>query len=134
MKILLSIATVLAFATVLSPPVVRADNYRGTCNAIIGTVVGTAQYCARSNECAPGTAECMEATNALFEFFGTPGCAEAFANGDLNGLGGNAITHPAGNDQGDPKNLSDVICGSILDCGLCPAALAFGACPATCMM
>lgn len=133
MKTLLSIAAVALVATVLSTPDVHADNARGTCNSIVGAVMATAQECARSNECAPGSAQCLEATNALFEFFATPGCAEAFANGDLNGLAGNAITIPDGPNAGDPKNLSDVICGSIYDCGLCPAALAFGVCPATCM-
>lgn len=133
MRTLLTIATVVVVATTFSTPDVRADNARGTCNRIIANVMSTAQYCTRSNLCEAGTAECVEATNTLFEFFATPGCAEAFANGDLNGLGGNAITVPAGPKAGDAKNLSDVICGSIYDCELCPAALAFGVCPGTCM-
>jgi len=133
MKTLFSIAALAIVATVFSTAHVDADNATGTCNSIVANVLGTAQYCARSNECTPGTNECLEATNALFEFFSTPGCAEAFANGELNGLGGNAITVPAGPNAGDAKNLSDVICGSILDCGLCPAALMFGVCPETCM-
>ena len=133
MKTLLTIATVAICATFFSTPSAEADNARGTCNRIVANVLSTAQYCARSNECAPGATECIEATNVLFEFFATPGCAEAFADGELDGLGGNAITIPAGPKEGEAKNLSDVICGSILDCGLCPAALAFGVCPATCM-
>ncbi|MGB8221145.1 MAG: hypothetical protein WCF10_01100 [Polyangiales bacterium] len=132
MKMLLSIAVVAIAASALLPMDAQADDSTSACNAIVGTVMGTAQYCWR-NGCAPGGSECSEATNALLEFFATPGCAEAFANGDLNGLPGNASASQHGSKVGEPKHVQEVICGTLDDCGLCPAALALGVCALLCM-
>jgi len=132
MKTLLSIAAIAIAASAFLPTDAQANDTAGTCNAIVGTVMGTAQYC-WNNGCAPGDAECSEATNALLEFFATPGCAEAFANGELNGLPGNASASQKGSKAGQPKHVQEVVCGAIDDCGLCPAALALGVCGQLCL-
>lgn len=131
MKILISLS-VFAFAAAFFVSDVQADNSKGTCNAIVATAMRTAQECTRMS-CEPGTAQCIDITNAFVEFVGTDGCIAAFQNGELNGLGSNAVTQPSGPDAGGEKHLSDVICGSIDDCGLCPSALALGICPVACM-
>ena len=132
MKKLLSMTVVVFAAATFLVSSARADNAKGTCNAIVATALGSAQHC-MSFGCWPGDAECSEVTNALLEFFATPGCAEAYANGEVNGLPGNAIIQPAGPNALGAKHMQDVICDSIVDCGLCPGALAVGICPLYCM-
>jgi len=95
-----------------------AELTKGECNAIVGTALGTAQECFRSG-CGVLSQECDEVRGAFGAFFGNEDCFAAFVAGDLNGLPGNASIHP---DTGEGKHLGDVICSSVVQCGLCPAA------------
>jgi len=132
MKILLSIAFV-AFATVAgSTPVAQADNATGTCNRIVANAMNTAQACWNFG-CVPTDLECAEVGAALLGFFGAPGCGEAFANGELEGLPGNAAAQPAGApDAGAAKHIQEVVCTSVADCGFCGPAVALGVCGGFC--
>ncbi|MDH4281778.1 MAG: hypothetical protein OEV36_03930 [Myxococcales bacterium] len=130
MKTLLAIAAVVVVASVFVSDA-DADNVNGTCNAIVATDLGAAQAC-ENMSCVPGDPVCMAVTNALIEFVSTPGCVEAFANGELNGLPGNASVQPGGPNAGALKHIQDVICGAVEDCGLCPSALTFGICVTGC--
>ncbi|MFW2387500.1 MAG: hypothetical protein ACN4G0_04135 [Polyangiales bacterium] len=102
-----------------------AELNKGQCNAIVATALSSAQRCARG-EC--GVAECTDVGGALGAFFGDENCAGLFATGDANGLPGNASIHPQ---TGEIKHVGDVICGSIVACGLCPFAPP-GACDGPC--
>ena len=132
-SLLLSIAVVVLGTSAFFVSQADAKNSKGTCNAIVATELGTAQECSRTMSCAPGTDQCIDITNALMEFVATPGCIESFANGELNGLPGNASTQPGGPKAGDTKPIQRVICGAIKDCFLCPSALALGICPTLCL-
>jgi hypothetical protein len=133
MKPLILFIPVVAIAvTALLVSEADADDTAGTCNAIIATELGAGQVC-ENMSCMPGDAVCMDITNAFIEFVTTPGCLEAFYNGELNGLPGNASNQPGGPDAGDVKHIQDVICGAVEDCGLCPAALSLGLCGFTCL-
>ena len=125
-----SILTFAAAAFLVSDA--DAKNSNGTCNKIVATALGTAQECTRMS-CEPGSAQCMEITNTFIEFVATEGCVAGFQNGELNGLPGNASIQPGGPEAGNTKHISDVICGSIEDCGLCQSALMLGICPTDCM-
>jgi hypothetical protein len=94
-----------------------AELNTGQCNAIVATDLRSAQRCARG-EC--GADECTDVAGAFVEFFiFNPECAGFFATGDVNGLPGNASIHPQ---TGEAKHIGEVICGSVLACGLCPDA------------
>jgi hypothetical protein len=103
----------------------------GECNAIVANSLRTAQQCQRIS-CEPGSDQCIEALDTLLEFVSTPGCLEAFGNEELNGLPGNASIQPAGPNLGAAKHISEVICGTVEDCGLCDAALSFEICVEGC--
>ena len=94
-----------------------AELTKGECNAIVATDLRSAQRCARG-EC--GVDECTDVGGAFLEFFFlNPECAGFFETGDVNGLPGNASIHPQ---TGEAKHIADVICDSVLACGLCPDA------------
>ncbi|MBW1758513.1 MAG: hypothetical protein JRJ80_20415 [Deltaproteobacteria bacterium] len=94
-----------------------AELNTGQCNAIVATDLSSAQRCARG-EC--GVDECTDVGGAFLEFFFlNPECAGFFETGDVNGLPGNASIHPQ---TGEAKHIADVICDSVLACGLCPDA------------
>jgi hypothetical protein len=96
-----------------------AELSKGKCNAIIATNLSSAQRCARG-QC--GGAECSDVVGAFVDFFfNNPECADFFGDGDLNGLPGNASVHPQ---TGEGKHIGDVVCGSVVQCGLCPQASA----------
>ncbi len=98
----------------------------GECNAIVATALSAAQRCARG-DC--GAAECADVQGAFVDFFvANPECAGFYDTGDVNGLPGNASIHPQ---TGALKHIGDVICDSVRDCGLCPAAPPT-VCTATC--
>jgi hypothetical protein len=103
-----------------------AELSEGQCNAIVATNLSAAQRCARG-EC--GVEECTDVGGAFFEFFvNNPDCADFFAAGDVNGLPGNASIHPR---TGEVKHIGEVICGSVVACGLCqgaPPGVCTGAC------
>ena len=103
-----------------------AELNAGQCNAIVATSLSSAQRCARG-EC--GFDECTDVGGALLDFFANnPECGALFDAGDANGLPGNASIHP----QTDAlKHIGDVICGSVVQCGLCPVAPP-GACTGPC--
>ncbi len=132
MKALFSIAFVALAAVAVSASGAHADNAKGTCNSIVARDLGAAQVCENSS-CVPGDDACMDVTNAFMEFVATPGCLEALADGELNGLPGNASVQPAGPNAGGAKHIQEVICGAVEDCGLCPSALMVGICPTFCM-
>ena len=132
-SLLLSVAVVVLGTSAFFVSKADAKNSKGTCNAIVATELGTAQECSRTMSCEPGTEQCIDITNALMEFVATPGCVEAFADGELNGLPGNASVQPGGPKAGDTKRIQRVICGAIKDCSLCPSALALGICPTLCL-
>ncbi len=132
MKTLFSIAFVALAAAAFFVTEAQADNTKGVCNAIIATDLGAAQVCENAS-CMPGDAACMDVTNAFLEFVTTPGCLDAFADGELNGLPGNASVQPAGPNAGGVKHIQEVICGAVEACGLCPSALMVGICPTFCM-
>lgn len=132
MKTLLSMGVVAFAAAAFFVSNAKADNLEGQCNSIVATAVGAGQACYNFG-CVPGDAECIDVGSALLEFFGSPECAEAYANGELDGLAGNAIIQPGGPNAGATKHMQDVICTSIADCGYCAAALAAGICPLYCM-
>ena len=90
---------------------------KGQCNAIVATNLSAAQRCARG-EC--GEAECNDVGGAFFDFFvNNPECAGFFDTGDVNGLPENASVHPR---TGETKQVGEVICSSVVACGLCPLA------------
>jgi len=94
-----------------------AELTTGECNAIVATNLSSAQRCARGT-C--GVAECTNVAGAFVDFFiNNPECAGFFANGDVNGLPGNASIHPQ---TGEAKHIGDVICSAVVQCGLCPDA------------
>ena len=98
----------------------------GECNAIVATALSAAQRCARGY-CGP--AECADVQGAFLDFFViNPECAGFYDTGDVNGLPGNASIHPQ---TGALKHVGTVICDSVRDCGLCPAAPA-DVCTTTC--
>jgi hypothetical protein len=132
MKTLLSTGVALLAAAAFLIPNAKADNLEGECNRIVATAVGSGQACYNFG-CVPTDSECIDVGSALLSFFGDPECAEAYANGELNGLSGNAIIQPAGPDAGGAKHMQDVICTSIAECGFCAAALAVGICPLFCL-
>jgi hypothetical protein len=105
----------------------------GTCNAMVATVIGTAQQCFRSRECEFGSAECNLALSVLDELFGDEYCGPAALNDELNGFPtGNPITMPDGSPQpGEQKHLGLVFCTVIRDCEACPF-LPTGFCPLQC--
>lgn len=91
----------------------------GQCNAIVATNLRSAQRCAQGT-C--GVEECTNVTGAFVDFFiNNPECAGFFATGDINGLPENASIHPR---TGEGKHIGDVVCSSIVQCGLCPQASA----------
>jgi hypothetical protein len=111
---------------------VKADNVEGECSRLIATATGSGQACYNFG-CVPTDAECVDVGSALLQFFGSPECADAYNDGELNGLGGNAIIQPAGPNAGGTKHIQEVICTSIAECGFCAAALAYGICPLYCL-
>lgn len=129
MKTILSIAFVALAAVSLSASGAHADNARGTCNKVVANAMNTAQQCWRG-DCGP--TECVEVADTLFGFFGAPGCGEAFANGELEGLPGNASIQPSGPDATLPKHVQEVICNAVLVCGFCIPAVQLGVCGQLC--
>ena len=126
--------TVVAFAAAaLFVPQVSADSTAGICNSIVARGMGPAQTC-ENMSCAPGDDACIDVTNVFVEFVSTPGCLPAFADGELNGLPGNASVQPDGPNAGGVKHVQDVICGAVDACGLCPSALAVGICVLPCTL
>lgn len=105
----------------------------GTCNAMVATVIGTAQQCFRSRECEFGSAECNLALSVLDELFGDEYCGPAALADELNGFPtGNPINMPAGSSRpGEAKHMQVVFCTAISDCGACPF-LPPGFCPDIC--
>ncbi|MBT8450411.1 MAG: hypothetical protein KJO40_00450 [Deltaproteobacteria bacterium] len=96
-----------------------AELNAGQCNAIIATDLQSAQRCAQG-QC--GVAECTNVGGAFLDFFfNNPECGLSFGAGELNGLPGNASVHPQ---TGESKHIQDVVCSSIVQCGLCPQASA----------
>lgn len=95
-----------------------AELSKGQCNAIVARSLGTAQECFRSG-CGLSSQECDEVRGVFGAFFGNGDCLTAFNDGDLNGLPGNASIHPR---TGEAKHVGEVICSSVLQCGLCPGA------------
>ena len=94
-----------------------AELNSGQCNAIVATNLSAAQRCARG-EC--GIDECEAVGGAFFDFFvNNPECAGFYVTGDVNGLPGNASIHP---ETGAIKHVGEVICSSVVQCGLCPGA------------
>jgi hypothetical protein len=94
-----------------------AELSKGQCNAIVATNLRAAQRCARG-EC--GVDECTDVGGAFFEFFvSNPECAAFFDTSDVNGLPENASIHPQ---TGALKHIGEVICGSVVACGLCEGA------------
>ncbi len=124
----ITIVALAAFALFVSE--VDADNAKGTCNSIVASALGSAQACADMS-CEPD--QCLDVTNAFVEFVATPGCLEAFQEGELDGLSGAASVQPNGPNAGGAKNIQFVVCGALDTCGLCPSALALGICPTLCM-
>lgn len=103
-----------------------AELSAGQCNAIVATNLSAAQRCARG-EC--GVEECTDVAGAFLDFFvNNDECAGFFESGDVNGLPENASVHPQ---TGESKHIGDVICASIVACGLCPGAPE-GVCEADC--
>ena len=108
-----------------------AELTAGECNALVASVIGTAQHC---NQFGCSADECGELLDAFLEFFVIPPaeCAVAAGLGELNGLPGNAFTQPDGSpNAGDAKHIQAVICGAAEACGLCDAAQSQGICLAT---
>jgi len=105
----------------------------GTCNAMVATVIGTAQKCFRSRECEQGSAECNLALSVLGELFEDEYCGPAILNDELNGFPtGNPINMPAGSSRpGEAKHMQAVFCTAISDCGAC-SQLPLGFCPGIC--
>lgn len=132
MKKTYSIGFVAFAAAALFVSNAQADNLEGECTSIVATALGSGQACYNFG-CYPNDAECFDVGMALLEFFMDSACGQAFATGELNGLGGNAIVQPAGPDAGGTKHLQEVICSSIAQCGLCDAANANGICPQYCL-
>ena len=132
MKLLISFTTVALFGAAFFVSDAKAENSKGTCNAIVATALGSAQDCSRMS-CEPGIPQCMDVTNAFVEFVATQGCVEAFQNDELNGLPGNASASSNGSKATEPKNIQFVVCTALKDCGLCPSALALGICPTLCL-
>lgn len=105
---------------------------KGTCNAILATGLGTVQQCARTG-CGPGSDQCRDViVPAFVEFVSTPGCLDAFADGELNGLPGNASIQPAGPNAEAAKRIGVLVCEAVDGCGLCPAAFDNEICLDTC--
>lgn len=102
---------------------------KGQCNAIVARALRPAQQCFNVG-C--DEAACEKAGQAFFDFFGAPFCAEAFANGELNGLSGNASIQPSGPNADDPKHIGEVICSAVVQCGFCPVAVPSGVCVTIC--
>ena len=128
MKTLFSIAFVALAAVAVSASGAHADNAAGTCNSIGARALNAAQAC-WNFECFPEDPECADVGAALLGFFGNPACAEGFANGEIQGITNSAALMPDGsNDPGAVKHVGDVICSSVVDCGFCDAAIAFGVC------
>ena len=130
MKKLVSVGVVAFAVAAFLAPNAKADTVEGQCNSIVAKALGAGQACWDS-DCEVD--QCNQVGGALLEFFSDPACAEAYANGELDGLPGNAIIQPAGPDATGAKHLQDVICGSIVNCGFCAGALAAGICPLYCM-
>jgi hypothetical protein len=95
-----------------------AELTKGECNAIVARALGSAQECFRSG-CDAVSDECDDVRGAFGGFFGNEDCLAAFDAGDLNGLPGNASQDP---DTLEAKHVGEVICSSVLQCGLCPVA------------
>ena len=131
MKNLFPITIVACAAAALFVSGAHADSTAGICNSIVANGLGGAQAC-ENMSCMPGDDPCMDVTHAFIEFVTTEGCVEAFANGELNGLPGNASVQPGGPNTGGAKHIQDVICGAVDDCGLCPSALLVGICVLPC--
>lgn len=93
-----------------------AELSKGQCNAIVARNLSAAQRCARG-QC--GIDECEAVGGALLEFFANEECRVFYGAGDVNGLPGNASIHPR---TGEIKQIGEVICGSVVQCGLCPEA------------
>jgi hypothetical protein len=124
--------TVVAFAAAaLFVSSVHADSTAGICNSIVASGMRPAQAC-ENMSCLPGDEVCMDVTNVFIEFVTTEGCLDAFANGELDGLPGNASIQPNGPDAGGVKHVQDIICGAVSDCGLCESALGVGICVLPC--
>jgi len=104
-----------------------AELSKGQCNALIRRALGTAQECFRSG-CDVISQECDEVRGVFGAFFGNEDCFDFFGAGDVNGLPENAAVHPR---TGEGKHIGDVICGSVVQCGLCPQASAL-VCGAAC--
>ncbi|KPK13672.1 MAG: hypothetical protein AMJ62_14740 [Myxococcales bacterium SG8_38] len=132
MKKLLSVGVVALAAAAFLIPDAKADDVEGECNRIVARALGSGQACYNFG-CLPTDSECIDVGSALLSFFGNLECAEAYANGELDGLGGNAIVQPAGPNAGGTKHMQEVICTSIAECGFCAAALAVGICPLYCL-
>jgi hypothetical protein len=131
MKKLVSITVVAFAASALFVSGVLADSTAGICNSIVASGMRPAQAC-ENMSCMPGDEVCMDVTNVFVEFVTTPGCLDSFANGELNGLPGNAAVQPGGPDTGGVKHIQEIICGAVSDCGLCPSALGVGICVLPC--
>jgi hypothetical protein len=97
----------------------RADNTRGVCNSIIADGLGAAQQVV--NGVGDPVQQCTEVGEALSEFLTTPGCFEAFAAGELRGLGGPADNYVNGPNAGALKPVGEAICGALCGCGFFPA-------------
>ncbi|MBW2717878.1 MAG: hypothetical protein JRD94_04785 [Deltaproteobacteria bacterium] len=107
MKTLLSIAFAALVAVTVSATGAHADNATGTCNAIVA---------------------------AFLRFFEAPGCPEAIATGELEGLPGNASVQPEGApNAGEAKLIQEVVCNAIVDCNFCGAAALLGVCGVQCL-
>ena len=88
----------------------------GDCNSTVAVAMQAAQICARSG-CSFGSNECADVQAAFLGFFTDPVCAAAFDAGELEGLPGNASLDA----EGQLKHVGDVICSSVVQCGLCGA-------------
>lgn len=128
---LVSTTIVALAAAMLFVSDVGADTNYGECNSIVANGMRGAQVC-ENMSCMPGDAACMDVTDAFVDFLMTPGCLAAFANGELNGLPGNASVQPGGPNAGGVKHIQAVICGAVEDCGLCGPALSAGICVLPC--
>lgn len=131
MKKLFPITVVAFAAAAIFASDVYADSTAGICNSIVASGMRSAQVC-ENMSCMPGDDACIDVTNVFVEFVATPGCLDAFADGELNGLPGNASVQPGGPNEGGVKHIQDVICGAVYDCGLCPSALGVGICVLPC--
>ena len=100
----------------------------GQCNRIIANGMRTAQVCYRSG-CELDSEECDTFRADFGEYFGNMDCAIDFLTGESEGLSASAALHP---ETGAIKHVGEVICNSVVQCGLCPTAPP-SVCTADCM-